>query len=140
MAPAIDGVSGTMALAAYLLSLTLFLWARRTVQHQPLPIAFSDLAAMPPLVRTGPFALVRHPFYLSYSLTWLAGCAAAPTLPVAIVTAGMLLTYWVLATREEWWLLTNDDTGSYSAYLTETPRFIPRLTNVLTRVRARGRG
>jgi protein-S-isoprenylcysteine O-methyltransferase Ste14 len=120
--------AGLVSLAAYLLSLGLFVWARHTVRSDRLPIAFSEPAAPPPaIVRTGPFAMIRHPFYSSYSLTWLAGCAASPEWPVLAVSVLMLGTYWVMACREEWSLLTRDNTGIYSAYLAATPRFIPRL-------------
>jgi protein-S-isoprenylcysteine O-methyltransferase Ste14 len=115
-----------LAAAALLISLAFFVWAWRTIRHDPLPIAFSEPEMPTTVVQTGPFALVRHPFYLSYALTWLAGVLAVPSVPVVLVTGTLLSVYWHLANAEERALLEHDRCGAYRSYASVTPKFVPR--------------
>src|SRR4051794_39887303 len=55
-----------------LLALALFASACRATRGRPLPLAF-DPAPAARIVTNGPYRYVRHPFYISYSITWLAG-------------------------------------------------------------------
>jgi len=79
------------------------------------------------LVRAGPYAVVRHPFYTSY-LASMVGCALAA--PHA-VTIGMLIVVVLrlngTAAREERRFLASEElAGAYAEYAQRTGRFIPR--------------
>jgi protein-S-isoprenylcysteine O-methyltransferase Ste14 len=105
-----------VALAGYATSFALFTWARRTVRQEPLPIAFSGPASSGLVVTTGPFALMRHPFYTAYGLTWLAGVAGSWSMAAAIVASGLLLTYRRVARLEEAELAASDFGDAYRTY------------------------
>lgn len=128
-APAPSLPIGLTAAVVYLLSLGLFGWASATIRHRPLLIAFAQAPpeGPPPLVSHGPFSLVRHPFYLAYALTWIAGVLAARTFASAAAASTMLAVYWRMAVDEERSLLARDDSGRYLEYVHSTPRFVPRL-------------
>jgi protein-S-isoprenylcysteine O-methyltransferase Ste14 len=71
------------ALTIFVVSLALFLWAVRTTRSQRLKLAF-DPEQAGFLTRAGPYKLIRHPFYASYILFWLA-CAVATLHPLILI-------------------------------------------------------
>jgi len=77
------------------------------------------------IVTHGPYARVRHPFYLAYLLLFLAAAMTAP----GVATLG-LLAYAALAlnhtaAREERHLCASILGAAYRAYMVRTGRFIP---------------
>src|SRR5687767_7646044 len=82
----VDGVAGTIGVLLLAASLALF-WATVGVNlGRPLSLAFSrDQPAH--LVTVGPYKLVRHPFYLAYTLAWVGGTVATaqPALALTVV-------------------------------------------------------
>lgn len=105
-----------VAVVIYLLALALFSWARETIRHHPLPIAFST--SQPALVvTTGPYALMRHPFYVSYTLAWFAGVVGAPSAWTVLPAVVMSCFYVVAARSEERALLTGSHADGYQRYL-----------------------
>jgi protein-S-isoprenylcysteine O-methyltransferase Ste14 len=62
------------------------------------------------LVDWGPYRYVRHPFYLSYTLAWVAGSLLASTPWLWVTVAAMGWLYWRAASREA--VFKQSDRGS----------------------------
>ena len=118
----------------YLLSLLLFWWAIRTNQLKPLSAVFSsDLPAH--LVNSGPYRWMRHPFYASYMLAWIAGPIACGHLGLWLTVAVMLALYVRAAHQEERKFSASPLAGAYDLYRTRTGLLVP---NPLKLVLAKG--
>ena len=107
-------------------SFLLFWWTIRESRSAKLLAAFDE--KMPHCVlQSGPYAYVRHPFYVSYLLKW-CGWALAAYDPWAIVpVVAMGTTYWVAAGEEEAKFRDTDQAEAYADYARRTGRFFPRL-------------
>lgn len=125
MAP-LSSPTAPLALVCYALGLSLFLWAAATMRAQPLPIAFSTLTPAK-ISAEGPYRLFRHPCYLSYSLTWVAGAIATRSLIVAVTVCVMIAFYVSAVRREERQLLAGPLGDDYRRYRQQTSAFVPRL-------------
>jgi protein-S-isoprenylcysteine O-methyltransferase Ste14 len=74
----------------------------------------------------GPYRRIRHPFYASYVLFFLASLLMMPTWPVLVTVLYLFAMINYTAAREEAELV--EKFGSeYEAYLADTGRFFPRL-------------
>ncbi len=132
---AIDSVSmmqGSVALAVYALALWIFSAARHAIAEHRLTLAFSDDVPQQ-LVQHGIYRLVRHPFYLAYSLTWIAGVVAVPHPITASACLVMLPIYWTAARFEEQKFLRSDLAAHYSDYARRTGMLWPAVTLWLRR-------
>lgn len=79
------------------------------------------------LVEQGPYRLVRHPFYVSYSIFWF-GWAVATWSLLAIPSVVILLWLYVSAARmEESNFEASPLSSDYAAYKARTGFFLPRL-------------
>ena len=78
------------------------------------------------LVITGPYSLVRHPFYVGAALAWLANALTAANWFV-FVTAMTALALLVVRTRREEERLLARFGDAYRDYAKSTGRFLPRL-------------
>lgn len=117
-----------MAAAGALLAgaLALFLWAARTNRERPLLLAFA--ASAPEHLQTGgPYALVRHPFYVSYLLAFLGGLVAAFTPWLVPAVALGAITYWRAASHEERRFAESPLRDAHRAYTARVGMFVPRL-------------
>ena len=125
-----------LALALYLLGLALFSWAWVTTRTRPLPLAFSR-SAPDYMLATGPYRLMRHPFYTSYTLTWIAGCLATGSWIVLGSTIWMVVLYALAARFEEALLLAGPMSAEYRRYISEAPSGRPagRVEQVAGRAR-----
>ncbi|MFL5761833.1 MAG: methyltransferase family protein [Thermomicrobiales bacterium] len=95
-------------------------WALLTLRRN-----FSVFPEARNLVRHGPYALVRHPLYSAYILTYLL--IALPRFgPAALVLAVIGITGEMLRARHEERLLSLAF-PDYAAYTANTPRFVPRI-------------
>lgn len=112
--------------ALYLVSGALFWWTIKTSIHRPLSAAFSP-DAPEHLVQSGPYRFIRHPFYTSYLLTWIAGCLVAGQWWLLLTVAWMLITYIQASTVEERKFLRSPLSDAYRQYRRHTGRFIPNL-------------
>jgi protein-S-isoprenylcysteine O-methyltransferase Ste14 len=118
--------AGVVGLVLYAASFALFWACVRVNRRQPLSLAFSvDRPAH--LMTRGPYRFVRHPFYLSYSLAWVAGIVATaqPWLLLSILVMGAI--YYRAAAMEERKFLSGELAGQYLAYRSRTGMFVPRL-------------
>jgi protein-S-isoprenylcysteine O-methyltransferase Ste14 len=114
---------GVFAVASWLEAQT-----RRTFGLRRL-VGLPELHPEDPLrgvVRTGIYAHVRHPRYLSYMLMLVSMALLTGTLTIFLLAILNILLYQVLAPLEERELL--DQYGlQYEAYRQSVPRFVPRL-------------
>ena len=98
--------------------------AVRATVDSKLSLAFSgDVPTS--LNRSGPYRFIRHPFYTSYSLTWLAA-AVASAHPVAFIAMGVMVAFYLTAARsEERKFLSSSLADSYRHYRRSTGMFLP---------------
>lgn len=115
-----------LALALYLLALALFWWTVASTRRSPLTLAFSD-DAPESLVHSGPYRYVRHPFYLSYALAWVAVLPATGAAELVVSVIVMWLCYWQAATAEEEKFSRSPLARAYAAYRRDTGMFLPRI-------------
>ncbi|ODT71268.1 MAG: S-isoprenylcysteine methyltransferase [Pelagibacterium sp. SCN 63-23] len=79
------------------------------------------------LVDQGPYRLVRHPFYVSYSIFWF-GWAVATWSWLAIPSVLVLIWLYISAARmEETSFDASPLSSEYAAYKARTGFFLPRL-------------
>jgi len=122
--PGVTAARGVGGAVLYLSSLGLFWWAINTSSRQPLSAVFSpDLPAH--LVAHGPYRMIRHPFYCSYLLCWLAGWVATGRLWLAPTVAVMLVIYMRAAAEEEKKFTRSPLAEAYRRYRARTGLFIP---------------
>ncbi len=96
------------------------LWALLTLRR-----SFSIFPEARTLVRHGPYALVRHPLYAAYMLTYLL--ILLPRLgPWALLLAAVGIGGEVLRARNEERVLAASF-ADYTEYAAVTPRFVPRV-------------
>ena len=108
-------VATLAALALAALSVTLYEWARRTVGAQRLYIGLTDRTP-DALVETGPYRLLRHPFYLSYLLAFAAvALALRSRLGTGVLLANAAL-FLAMALHDERTLARSPLGRDYEAY------------------------
>lgn len=91
--------------------------------------AFAPTAATPPggdVVEEGPYARLRHPFYLALLGAMAAGVLALDSLATLIALLALAPVVHVIAAREEAHL-AEELGGAYEAYRERVPRWVPRL-------------
>lgn len=112
------------ALLLYAVSLGMFWWCVRINRTQPLSLAFStDQPGH--IVTSGPYAWVRHPFYLSYLLCWIAGVLATGQWVLLATVAFMGWIYWRAAVKEEAKFAASPLAEAYRGYAARAGRFVP---------------
>jgi protein-S-isoprenylcysteine O-methyltransferase Ste14 len=123
----ITPVAAPQALAGacfYFGAFGLFWWAIRTNLRQPLSAVFSPDSPNH-LVQDGPYRWIRHPFYCSYMLTWLAGVVATGRLWLLPTVAVMLVLYLKAARIEEDKFGSSPLALAYERYRARTGLFFP---------------
>lgn len=116
--------NSSIALILYAISFALFWLAIAANRQRPLRFFFAT--EMPGhIVTHGPYRIVRHHFYSSYLLCWIAGTFASSQafLWVTVLIAWFL--YRAAAIHEERQFLVSDFSRSYHAYACNTGRFFP---------------
>jgi len=78
------------------------------------------------LIRTGPYALTRHPIYTGL-LAAFAGTALARDSVAALLGLGLLVASFVVKLRQEERLLREHFGPAYQQYQDEVPALLPRL-------------
>jgi protein-S-isoprenylcysteine O-methyltransferase Ste14 len=115
-----------IATTAYLLSAAIFWSAVRVCRGRSLSAIFT--ADVPQLVvDRGPYRVIRHPFYASYSLFWLAGWIGTGTPLAAIIAAVMATVYARAASLEEARFAASPLAVRYAGYKAATGFFVPRM-------------
>lgn len=113
----------------YVAATLLFLSALEAARRVPLPRTFVDDPMPKALITRGPFAVVRHPFYVAYSLAWLAAPVATHGPFVAVFALIAIATYVASARREEQ-LLEARFGEAYRAYKRGTGMIVPSVSRL----------
>ena len=85
----------------YIAAAMLFLSSIEAARRVPLARTLVDDPLPSALITTGPFAVIRHPFYAAYSLAWLAAPVATHGPVITLLSVAAIATYVVAARREE---------------------------------------
>ena len=105
-------------------SLALFIWATRATREAGFALAFAG-AQPSQLLVSGPFRYLRHPFYSSYLLFWLATCFATNS-ALCVVGSVLLLICYLAASRDEEHRIAHGRLADeYASYAAETGMFLP---------------
>jgi protein-S-isoprenylcysteine O-methyltransferase Ste14 len=113
------------AMPLFAISLALFWWAVRVTRHCLAACGTGQHSQR--IVRSGPYAWIRHPFYTSYNLAWVAGFMATRWWPLAPSTLVMACIYDYFACQEESAYLRGDLAAAYRRYRLRTGKYLPRL-------------
>lgn len=114
-----------LAEALLVLSTVMFVWALRSSQARLSEIYSTDSPNF--INRTGAYNVVRHPFYTSYLLMYLAGACVTPPPVLLIQTLIMLAFYYHGARFEERKFSESSLAEDYRAYRQEVGMFFPKL-------------
>ena len=107
----------------YLSGLLIFWWSIFTAKS--LDFAFSDRVGS--IVTSGPFRLVRHPFYISYILVWLSSSLLFNS-PALWISLFYLIAFYILSARkEEKVILGSVYSEEYKNYVQDVGMFLPRI-------------
>jgi protein-S-isoprenylcysteine O-methyltransferase Ste14 len=115
----------TLGLVGFALSILLFWWTVMATKPYKLCVAYTD--ADPHVICTGgPYAHVRHPFYLSYITFWIGTALVAGRWQWAAV---LILTLWYIrmARGEERRFHLSALSPGYAIYREQTGMLLPRL-------------
>lgn len=102
-------------IAMYVAATLLFLGALEAAKRVHLPRTLVDEPMPKALITAGPFALVRHPFYIAYSLAWMAAPVATHG-PVITISGLLAIAVYVYAARREERQLEAHFGEAYRAY------------------------
>lgn len=100
------------------------LWTSRSGN---LGLAFDPTARSVDVLQTGPFRRLRHPFYASYILFWIAAAIYSWNLFGAAVSAALTVGYVMAARQEEARLLSSAVGPDYAAYKQRAGFLWPRI-------------
>lgn len=110
-------------LAALLASISLFWWAILTARK--LDFAFSKSVGN--LLTSGPFAIVRHPFYMSYILVWTSTTVIFNSVFLWFTLLYLITFYFMSARDEEKIILSSEHSKEYFEYRQRVGMFLPRI-------------
>ena len=114
----------------YVAATLLFLSSLEAARRVPLPRTFVDDPLPKTLITGGPFAAIRHPFYVAYSLAWLAAPVATHG-PLVTVMAAIAIGIYVVAARREEKLLEARFGEAYRVYKRGSG-IVPSMSRLLT--------
>ena len=123
-ADSIDFLPAVGAAFLYCSAIAVFWWAIAANRVKPLSACFSEEEQLH-LVQHGPYRFVRHPFYCSYLLTWMAGSVATQSIWLGLTVVTMLALYTLAASKEESKFVNGPLGPVYSAYRSRTGQFLP---------------
>ena len=109
----------------YAVSLLTFLGAIEAARRVRLTRTFVLEPRADAVLQDGPYAFVRHPIYLSYSLAWLAAPVATHSAFLALTAVPLIAGYITSAAREEAYLLNSPLGKQYRHYRERTAAVIP---------------
>ena len=120
-------VWAVIGIAMYSMALALFLAALEAARRVPLTCAFVYTPKCDTILTKGPYRVIRHPIYLSYSLAWFAAPVATQSVVLGI-TAAIMTTCYVMSARNEERLLASGPRGDeYAEVRKKTWRMVPFL-------------
>ncbi len=107
-------------------SFLLFWITIRESSKAKLPSAFDEKLPHG-LLKTGPYAYVRHPFYTSYLIQWIGWAIATWVIWAIVPVVFMTVTYWNAARDEEDKFSKTDMADEYREFMANTGRFFPKI-------------
>ncbi len=110
----------------YLSGLGLFYWSIWTAKS----LSFANSNIGTTLVTSGPYAIVRHPCYVSYSLIWIANGLLTNSPVIWISFAALVCVYTYSAASEEKYMLGSPLASEYREYKSKVGMFIPKLASM----------
>lgn len=114
---------GLLGIALYGLGLSLFWWAIATAKH--LNYALSNQVGK--IVTNGPFAWIRHPIYISYSIIWISSTLLFNSVSLWITLSLLMAFYITSAKMEEKVILKSEYSREYREYSQNVGMFLPRI-------------
>jgi protein-S-isoprenylcysteine O-methyltransferase Ste14 len=118
--------NGLAGMALLLAALALYEWARRTIRDRGFHIAWSG-DVPDHLCSDGPYRLIRHPFYLSYMVAFLALLVAMPKLATLAIFLFNIALFTHAAISDERAIAGSGLAEAYAAYRLKTGMLFPRL-------------
>jgi protein-S-isoprenylcysteine O-methyltransferase Ste14 len=112
-------------IAIYAASLTLFLAAIEAARRVRLTRTFVYTPKCDTILTKGPYRVIRHPIYLSYSLCWLAAPVATHNLVLSLTAIFMVACYVISAHEEERLLAAGTRADDFASMRKKTWRMIP---------------
>lgn len=126
------GIDSLVIEALLVISFCIFVWALLASRKAKLGIAFGNLQSQS-ILTAGPYRFVRHPFYLSYSITWLAVWLYSFSLIHLVLSFTLVILYFVAAQDEEASLSRGKYAEIYIQYKNRTGMFFPKLNHWRTK-------
>lgn len=114
-----------IGIAMYAVALALFLAAIEAARRVPMTRTFVYTPRCDTILTKGPYRLVRHPIYLSYSLTWFAAPVATHSLILGATAIFMTACYIISAREEERMMRVGPRAAEYEGVVARTWRMIP---------------
>jgi protein-S-isoprenylcysteine O-methyltransferase Ste14 len=102
-----------------------FLAAIEAARRVPMTRTFVYEPKCDTILTQGPYRVIRHPIYLSYSLAWSAAPVATHNLILAVSAVVMITCYVISAREEERRLALGSKGKEYAAVRARTWRMIP---------------
>ncbi|MEO0897729.1 MAG: methyltransferase [Bacteroidota bacterium] len=115
-----------IGMAIILLSSTLFWWCIQVNSEKKLTAAY-DSNSPEHLMKKGPYALIRHPFYTSYMLTYIGGALGSKLWWALIPVIIPIFVYYHASNFEERKFSQSGLHQAYLEYKKQAGRFLPRL-------------
>lgn len=116
-----------IGIAMYTVSLSLFLAAIEAARRVPMTRTFVYTPRCDTILTGGPYRVIRHPIYLSYSLAWLAAPIATHSIVLGVTAVFMIACYVISARAEERLLASGPKGMEYAQQARKTWRMIPFL-------------
>ena len=117
------------AIVLAVISTALFAWGVAVVHRGHLTAAFSDDVPAE-LITAGPFRYIRHPFYVSYLLSYLQAVIVSRSGWAILPLLWMAGIYVRAALLEERKFLKSPLANEYCRYAACTGRFVPAVTHL----------
>lgn len=119
-------VTAVSSALLYGVSLSLFWWTIQVNRTKALSLAFSE-DSPEHLVQQEPYRIIRHLFYISYTLTWLAGFICVPSAILLASVITMFTISYLAACQEEKKFAAGILAASYQQYRRQVGMFFSKL-------------
>ena len=104
--------------------IALFVWTIRTTNT----MNFASSESSGEIITTGPYSLIRHPFYFSYSCIWGSTALVFNSVLLWITLMYLIAFYVTSAKREQSAILKSGYSREYELYINEVGMFFPRIS------------
>ncbi|MCC6915421.1 MAG: isoprenylcysteine carboxylmethyltransferase family protein [Rhodospirillaceae bacterium] len=119
-------VGSVIGIALYSAAFMLFWWSVPYARREGLAIAFSQSQSRS-ILKSGPYKFIRHPFYLSYLMFWIAGVFVSQNV-VLLISVVVMGAFYISALKSEEAELLKSRLGyEYAEYRERTGALWPRL-------------